>query len=227
MSCEEMHELAPELALDIVDGEQRAEALRHLSACADCRRLVEQLSEVADELLTLAPAQEPPLGFESRVLERLDLPAARRRRRRPGLALRVASPLAAAAATAAVMVAAYRDDRVTASYYRAALDAANGRSFEAQPLRDPAGTRAGIAFSYEGNPSWIVLTVDPGHRAGVASGEVVTRAGRAVRLPGFRLRSDGTWGGGIPVNLREVASIRLLGRRPGEVLQATPRRDEH
>ena len=38
MRCDEARELAPELALGIVDGEERAEALRHLSACADCRR---------------------------------------------------------------------------------------------------------------------------------------------------------------------------------------------
>jgi ribosomal protein S18 acetylase RimI-like enzyme len=225
MTCEQMRELAPELALDIADGEQRAETLRHLGDCADCRRLVEQLSEVADELLTLAPTQEPPVGFESRVLERLDLPARPRRARWRGLALRVAAPLAAAAATAAVLVAVYHDDHVTASRYLATLHEANGKYFDARSLRDPAGVRAGIAFTYEGRPSWLLVTVDRSHRGAVASGEVITRGGRAIRLGGFRLRPDGTWGGGIPVSPHDVASIRLLGRRPGEVLQAAKRRD--
>jgi Putative zinc-finger len=54
MRCEEVRDLAPELALGIADGAERAEALRHLSACAECRRALEQLSQVADELLVLA-----------------------------------------------------------------------------------------------------------------------------------------------------------------------------
>ena len=34
MRCDEIRDLAPEIALGIADGEQRAEALRHLSTCA-------------------------------------------------------------------------------------------------------------------------------------------------------------------------------------------------
>jgi hypothetical protein len=222
-----MHELAADVALDIADGEQRADALRHLAGCAECRRLVEQLSEVADELLMLAPVQEPPPGFESRVLERLGMPGRPRRARRlRRLTLRVAPALAAAAATAVVLVAVYHDDHLTASRYRGTLEEANGKYFQAQRLRDPAGARAGIAFAYEGSPSWILVTVDRAHRAEVSSGEIVTRGGRAVALRGFRLGRDGTWGGAIPVNLHQVAAIRLLGRHPGEVLQASPRRGE-
>ena len=71
MSCDEVRDLAPEIALGTIDGEERAEALRHLATCAECRRLVDQLSEVADELLMLAPVEEPSLGFESRVVEAL------------------------------------------------------------------------------------------------------------------------------------------------------------
>ena len=224
MSCEEMHELAADVALDIADGEQRADALRHLAGCAECRRLVEQLSEVADGLLMLAPVQEPPAGFESRVLERLGLfgrPSPARRLRR--ITLRVAPALAAAAATAVVLVAVYHDDHLTASRYRGTLEEANGKYFQAQRLRDPAGARSGIAFTYQGKPSWVLVTVDSAHRREVASGEIVTRSGRRVPLRGFHLRSDGTWGGGIPVDVDQVASVRLLGRRPGQVLEASPR----
>ena len=44
MRCEEIRELSAEVALGIADGEQRAEVLRHISSCAECRRLVEELS---------------------------------------------------------------------------------------------------------------------------------------------------------------------------------------
>jgi anti-sigma factor RsiW len=86
--CEELREQAPELALGIVEGEERGRALEHLADCPDCRRRVEELSEVADELLLLAPHKEVPVGFESRVLSRvLPSPPPRRRRRRLALVL--------------------------------------------------------------------------------------------------------------------------------------------
>ena len=66
--CEQVRDLAPELALGIAEGEGRDGALRHLSGCGECRQLVSELSSVGDELLQLAPAHDPPAGFESRVL---------------------------------------------------------------------------------------------------------------------------------------------------------------
>ena len=148
MRCDETRELAPELALGIVDGEERAEALRHLSACADCRRAVEEMTEVADELLMVAPVQEPSAGFESRVVAAMGLgdePSRRKRARWLSprwLALRVGPVVATAAVTAAALVGVYHNDHVTADRYRAALDEAHGRSFQAERLTDEAGGRS-------------------------------------------------------------------------------------
>jgi hypothetical protein len=228
MRCEETRDLAAEIALGIADGEERAEALRHLSTCGECRRVVEQLSGVADELLVLAPVQEPPAGFESRVVDAMGL-RTRTRRRRPGwlsprwLATRVGPALATAAVTAVALIAVFNDDRQAADRYRETLATANGQYFLAEPLADASGARSGVAFGYEGTPSWLLLTVDPAHRGDVETGELVTRGGRTIPLRSFALDPRGSWGGTIPVKLSEVASIRLLGERPGEVLQASLR----
>jgi Putative zinc-finger len=222
MRCDEMRELAPDIALGIADGEDRAEALEHLSTCAECRRLVEQLSQVADELLMLAPAQEPPAGFESRVVQSLGLERRPRRRLSPRwLALRLGPPLAAAAVTVAALVAVYSDDRQTAERYREALARAGGQYFQAEPLADETGARSGVAFGYEGSPPWVLVTVAPAHRGEVTRGEVVTKDGRTIALPALELDRTGSWGGAIPVKLYKVASIRLLGERPGEILQTS------
>jgi hypothetical protein len=225
MSCDELRDLAPEIALGTIDGEERAEALRHLATCADCRRLVDQLSEVADELLMIAPVEEPPAGFESRVIEALGLERRPRRRLARRLALRLGPPLAAAAVTAAALVGVYHDDRVTADRYRETLAQADGQYFQAEPLRDATGAEAGVVFGYQGAPSWMLVTVDRDHRDRVSSGELVTTDRRTIPLPSFALDSDGSWGGAIPTNLYRVASIRLLGDRPGEVLEAPIRPD--
>jgi hypothetical protein len=227
MKCEELHELAPEIALGTVGGEERAEALRHLSTCGECRVLVDRLSQVADELLMLAPEAEPPVGFESRVVEALGLPEPPRRRRVRWLAPRWLAPrlgpaLAAAAVTAVALIALYHDDHLTAERYRETLDQANGQYFQAEPLLDENGANGGVAFGYQGSPSWVLVTVEPAYRDVVTSGELVTEGKRTIPLPSLELdRNEGSWGGMIPVNLYKVASIRLLGERPGEVLEAS------
>jgi hypothetical protein len=226
MTCEETRDLAPEIALGIADGEARAEALRHLATCAECQRVVGQLSQVADELLVLAPAQEPPAGFESRVVEAIGLQRPPRRHLPRRLSLRWLAPrlgpaLAAAAVTAVALISVYQDDHQTAERYRGVLDQADGRYFQAEPLADEMGARGGVAFGYEGSPSWLFLTVDPAHRDAVSRGALLTKDGRTIALPSLELDRRGSWGGAIPVNLYRVASIRLLGDRPGEILQAS------
>ena len=71
MSCDQFREVAPDLALGLLDGGERAAAIGHVTGCASCRRHLDRLVEVADELLLLAPAIEPEIGFESRVIARL------------------------------------------------------------------------------------------------------------------------------------------------------------
>jgi hypothetical protein len=228
MRCEEVRELAPEIALGIADGEARAEALRHLSGCEGCRRALEQLSEVADELLLVAPVQEPSAGFESRVVEAMGLPERRRRRGRlprwlapRWLAPRLGPALATAVIAVAAMTAVYHDDHQTAQRYRETLAQANGRYFQAAPLTDGTGARGGVAFGYEGSPSWLLLTVDAGHRDAVKRAALVTRDGRTIPLRSRGLDSEGSWGGAIPVSLYDVASVRLLGAGHGDVLRAS------
>jgi hypothetical protein len=226
MTCEETRDLAPEIALGIADGEARAEALRHLATCAECQRVVGQLSQVADELLVLAPAEEPPAGFESRVVQAIGLQRPPRRRLPRWLSLRWLAPrlgpaLAAAAVTAVALISVYHEDHQTAERYRGVLDQADGRYFQAEPLADETGARGGVAFGYEGSPSWLFLTVDPKHRDAVSRGALLTKDGRTIALRALELDRRGSWGGAIPVNLYRVASIRLLGDRPGEILQAS------
>ena len=227
MRCEHVRDLEAEIALGIADGEERAEALRHLSTCGECRRIVEEFSQIADELLMLAPIQEPPAGFESRVVEAMGLQgSAPRRRRVRRLSLRWLAPrlgpaLATAAVTAAALIAVYHDDHQTAERYRESLAQAGGRYFQAEPLAEENGDRGGIAFGYEGSPSWILLTVDAAHRDDVTRGELLTRDGRTIPLPSIELDRNGSWGGAIPVDLYKVVSIRLLGDSPGDILQAS------
>ena len=207
--CDEIRELAPEIALGILEGDERADVLEHLADCPDCRRRVDELSDVADELLLLAPHREVPVGFESRALAPLKQQVRPRRRRR---AFRLLVPVATAATAVAVTLAIVSGDLRTASHYRHTLDQANGKEFESYELRQN-GARAGTVFSYKGSPSWVLVNVDPAHRSALKGADLVTDDGTRVRLNWFNLDSSGSSGGSIPVDPDRVSVLRL---EPGQ-----------
>src|ERR1700753_1531154 len=71
MSCRDFDDVAAELALGVLTGRERAEAVAHLDGCDSCREHVRQLSLTGEEMLGLLPSREPTEGFESRVMARL------------------------------------------------------------------------------------------------------------------------------------------------------------
>jgi anti-sigma factor RsiW len=215
--CEETRALAPELVLGIVEGEERGRALEHLADCPECRRRVDELTEVADELLLLAPHREPPVGFESEVLSRV-LPAPKPRRRRR-LRL-VFAPAAAALAAVGITLAIVSSDLRDAHRYHDTLSKANGKEFEAYSLYGGGGSFAGTVFSYQGAPNWLLVTVDAAHRADLRSAQLVMDDGRQVPLNWFHLDPSGSSGGGIPVDPHHVSVLRLLPGAGAEPLVA-------
>jgi hypothetical protein len=221
MGCEHTRQLAAELALGIADGADRARALEHLAECAECRRAVEELSAVTDELLLLAPERQPPVGFESRVLARLQPPTAPRRlRRRRGLLAAAAAAAVAAAVAVAIVLGATSDDRRLADHYRAALAAAHGSDFEAARLRAPTQTSAGVVYGYRGSPSWLFVAIYRPYRSTTYTVELVMTSGKRVPLPTLRLDPrTGSAGQAIPFDLHLVAGVRLVGAAPGDVLE--------
>ncbi len=217
--CEEIRDLLPELALGVAEGEERGTLLEHLADCPKCRQRLAELAEVADEILLLAPSEEPPAGFETRVLGELQ-PRRPRRRRVP---LRLLIPAATAAvAVAATMVFAYRGDRDLADRYRGTLAEANGRYLSAEKLSAPGGEEVGVAFGYEGSPSWVLVTVE---QADMSTGsyqvELVTRSGQRIPLRPLQIEGGaGSLGQSIPFHFDKVAEVRLLGSARGDVYEA-------
>lgn len=220
--CDEVRALAPELALGIADGRERADALAHLAGCAACRGYLAELTEVADDLLELAPSHEPPPGFESRVLAGLGIEPRRRTTRSPRRLLLAAAAacLLAVAVGASTLLYAGRDERELAGQYRAALERVGGEYFQAARLHDGRGTPVGQVFGYQGRPSWLFVVVYRPHRLTPLSGTLVTRDGTTIELGELDLTRDrATWGGEIPVDLRDVDLVRLVGR-DGRVYEA-------
>jgi Putative zinc-finger len=225
--CDHVRELAPELALGIADGKERAEALAHIASCAACRSYLGELTDVADDLLALAPSEEPPVGFETRVLTQLGIepPSPRRRPRlfdwpRRALVPAAAAFLVAAAFTASAFMLAFQDERELASQYQSALDNVGGEYFQATRLYDARQTPVGQVFGYQGEPSWLFVVVYSPFRETALTGSLTTTGGDTVPLDSLDLSAErATWGGQITIDLRDVELVRLVDQR-GNVYQA-------
>ncbi len=162
LSCAEAQALAPELALGILDGDDRAAILTHLAGCAKCRELVDQMAGAADRLLLLAPQAEPPPGFESRVLARMDgpsvdkapMPLRRRRRTRPERSDR--RPRRALVGVAAVaLVAALAGGLALLDNPEKA-----GSEVHTALAEDDQGRWTCRAVAYGSDPAWLFVALD-------------------------------------------------------------------
>jgi len=131
-----------ELALGELTGRDRADALAHVGDCGTCRHRVHELVETTDQLLLAAPEAEPPAGFESAVLGRLDRDAAPSGRRR--------GPVLAAAALVLILALGGIALALTRPDHPELAEAA---------MITPAGRDVGRAWRYEAQPTWVLVSV--------------------------------------------------------------------
>lgn len=197
-SCSDIEDLAPELALGILPGDQRAVVLAHLETCASCARVVKELSETADALVLAAPAVQPPAGFARRVTRSL-------RPSRASYWLAVAAALALVVGLAGGVITGRLGARGT-SMVRVASFAASGP----EPVDGQVYTRAD-------RPSWVFMTVSlrPPVSAAAASErytcELVLAGGQHVAIGSFQMHDGaGSWGHTIDVKVSDVRSVALL-----------------
>jgi hypothetical protein len=212
--CAEVQALLPELAAGVAAGDERARALRHLNGCVDCRQDLSALAALADEILALAPAVEPPAGFETAVLRRIVPP----RRRQPwwhrrALRLVVTAVLAVAVgvvAGGALAMRATADDRRIAATCRESGQATGGRYLAAHRLDTPDAATAGRVYAYQGTPSWVLVVVQFGTLGGSYEVRVVTLDREEWSIGAFVVTGgDGSWVGAIDVDVDRIAEIRL------------------
>ncbi|HYI45571.1 MAG TPA: zf-HC2 domain-containing protein [Actinomycetota bacterium] len=206
-SCKEVRDLAPELALNIASGEDRARALDHIATCPECRRFVDELATAADEVLILAPEREPTVGFEKRVLSAIDERKPVRRR----WAFAAAATLVAAALGAGAVFWSTADERELAGSVRSALAEADGKYFSVLPMHDSSGAKVANVFAYEGHPSWVFVVWEEPLDRDTMTIQAHLVDGDKLALGTFD--SDGTkrtWGSPLPGSLHDLSAISVL-----------------
>ena len=218
--CERLRELAPELALGIADGEERAWALEHLAECPACRAHVERMSGVADELVHLAPPVEPPAGFDGRVAGGM-APVPTRTPMRRRIAVPALAAIAAAAVAAFAVWTALDDDRDLADSYRDTLAVANGEYFDAATMQVPGGREVGYVYGYQGRASWVLVVIYDAVETGSYDVELVARDGRHLPLRELDVEDgEGSVGAVTPIPYRELSEVRVLDAMGREVAES-------
>ncbi|MBQ0906019.1 hypothetical protein [Micromonospora sp. U21] len=215
--CPDVRGVLPELATGAAAGDDRAWALAHVARCQDCRRELHHLTTTADAVLLLAPSVDPPPQFESSVLARLDAapaPPPRRRfvaRRRVVAALAIAVSLLVGGGGGALFVQSRTaEDRRLAGQYRQTLAVANGRYLKATTLTTADARPAGTVFLYQGNPSWVLVTITAAPADGPYAAFAVNRAGAMHPIGTCQVTNrTGTYGYQLRLAVAEVSQIRL------------------
>ncbi len=217
MSCAEFGDVAAELALGVLTGRERAEALAHIDHCDACREHVRQLTMTGEELLGLLPAAEPSPGFETRVMERLGLtvPAPRpaRRERRPRGRQPEHAGLTRRMLAAAAVVVALAGAGVAGWGLHAATAPSAGSTVSSAALLSASHQNVGQIFVYNGDPRWMYMSVDMGAGNGTVTCQLVSANGHLTTIGSFKLNGGyGSWGSpgwsddNAPVSARLVAA---------------------
>lgn len=215
VDCAAVRELAPELALGLLSGRERAAALVHLERCESCRLVVAELASVSDSLLLTAPDAEPRPGFESRVLDRLAsarTPSSRRPqlprlRWREAIAWLVAA--ASLVALAGVGLGGDGFDREVDAGVRMA------------PMRTDDGEKVGAVFLRSGDggiPSWLYVSL-PGWTRWSGGQDEVRYTLRLDLADGNRQtfteltisERHQSWGTDLAVDAADVLRVTVLG----------------
>lgn len=198
MTCEELRDAGPELALGIADAETRARALAHLDRCPSCRRELRRLGEVVEALVGLAPPAEPPAGFESRVLAAVAPPPG------AGAARSASQPrrrLVRAGAAACALVAAGTGGWLVAAATQPSrpLSGAPGTGAVLSADLVAGKVTVGQVVVSNGPDPWLSVALRTSVGADVVSCRVQEGAGRVVDIGTFRIPGGyGYWAVPIP-----------------------------
>jgi hypothetical protein len=198
--CATIADDLPLLALGTLDGRGRADVLRHADHCEQCRGELEQLTLLSETLQQLAPAVQAPLGFETRVVERVrSITLARRRSHRHVLVSVAAAVVVVAALGLVVARGLVGSGRASVAVAPVSADLVS------------AGTVVGSVVVSPGNPSWMSMTIQSGRWEGTVSCQVTLADGTVATVGTFALSGAyPSWTAQLPSIGGGVVSARLV-----------------
>jgi hypothetical protein len=212
------NELA-ELALGVLTGRERARALAHIGSCPRCAEELEQLSRAADAVVGVAPEAEPPLGFETRLFEKMGIEHVRPSRRRR-LRYWVPASVAAAVAALAVGLGLGLSSPPPARTVTAPPTQHHGALETAALVEN--GEHVGRVDVFGGHKPWMQMTLDDSSARGLVHCMVVTDDGQVHQVGTFMARDGyGAWAAPLHVNPASVRSALVMSPSGTVIATAT------
>lgn len=195
--CATARERAPDLALGLLDGAERAEVLEHVHECPSCQTLVTELTGVADTLVLLAPEAEPPPGFGRRVIDAMERPRKLRRR----VIAAIAAAVAAAAIVSIVTVRVIDADRA---------GPVAAPTIERAPMMASDGVHVGEVVRASAERTTIAVEVDYALPDGTY--DIVVRGRGLTDVLGGMQVTDGrgSWSGSTDATSQGPVSVELV-----------------
>lgn len=215
--CDAHQEALPELALGVLTGRDRVRALAHVEACSRCAEELEQLSRAADAVVLVAPEVEPPMGFETRLFERMGVEDVRRRRRvTPRWA---AGAVAAAAAVAALVVGL----SLAASSPTPPTQAAQAAHGVVTANLVQHGSVVGRVATHDGAHPWVSMMMFDSSARGRVNCVVVTSDGARHQVGWFDASDDGygAWIAPLSVKPQDVRTAEVVAPNGTVIATAT------
>jgi hypothetical protein len=200
VTCADFDEAAEDLSLGYASEPSRAALLSHAASCTRCGALLRDLTTTVDRLLELAPAAEPPPGFETRALAAMGVRDARERRRPRVRAFAFAVALACAVLG---LIAGGLITRATQTQDAPA---------DAVAIVTTSGRALGTAEIYSSRSTQVVVVLNAPHSwRGVWTCELQRTDGSWVRVDAWT--SDdaptGAWAAPIPSDLAKAQAMRI------------------
>ena len=206
MDCAQLADAAPELALRILLGDERAAALAHLDECPGCRQQVSSLAGVTDQLLLLTPPAEPQTGFEQRALASLGTSPNRVRVPRvkwPAVRITAAALALAACITLAVLVIS--------------KSSSEPPSLTTEPMRTASGAVVGKVFVHReqpavlfmSRPGWAEQVRSYGRPGDTFALRIERRDGPAVVVP-VSMSNEQAWTTTLGFDAKAITSVAMV-----------------
>jgi anti-sigma factor RsiW len=213
-ACDEIRDDLSELALGTLAGRERSLVLDHVATCDPCRAELASLAVVSDALVHLSPLSQPPIGFEVRLLERLEpqsprelIGRSRSRARRRGFA-------ALCAAAILIIVGFALGNAMTRK--------APSSSSPLSATLTSHGRALGHVWLSAGAPSWIYMTLDDANVSGEAWCDVTLKSGRVLDVGVFTLKDGyGAWAARVTAGASSVASAKVTDANGRVLASAT------
>ena len=212
-SHDEFRDELAEFALGILDGRARAALIDHVEGCPECAQRLQELSATSDLLLYVPGGVEPPLGFESGIIDRIRASETVPRRWRP----RGWQLLAAAAAVVAVSFGLGWTLEHTTTSPTTPAQAVGAMKVH---VLEADGHDVGTVYAYKGTPAWMFVTVDDKAAPTSVRCTIVTRSGAHRFIGTFALAGGhGSWGTDLPLGVTSVRNVILSSARGDVVAQ--------